>query len=411
MAATMTAHSRHLPLACDAGALDVLGRGDPAWMQAARRAAWARFAQAPMPARTDEACRRLDLSQLDLTTFHPAAPSHESAPPSADLATARAQGVVVEDLSSALVSHAATLRPLLDAAPSDGTFAALHQALWNRGTFIRIPRNIRVEQSLRTMTTADGDGIGYFPHTLILVEPGARAVVLDESLADGEGANLHCSVVTILVQSGARLVYANLQGLNLQTHRFLWQRVRVERDGHCLTFNGEFGGQLSRVEVSAELLGPGARSELFGLVMGRGAQHSEVHTFQQHTAPHTSSDLLYKTILRDRARSTYQGLIRVTKQAQQTDAYQANRNLLLGHEAHAESMPKLEIEADDVRCTHGATVGHVDEELQFYLMSRGLQAAAADRMIVDGFIEELLTRLPEESLREQARQHVARVVA
>ncbi len=405
MAATMTTHPSDLSLTCDAGALDVLGRGEPAWMQTGRREAWSRFAAAPRPSRTDENWRRLDLSQLDLTAFRPTAHAHDISSWTADL---RAQGVILEDLSTALTTHAATLRPLLDAAPSDGTLASLHQALWNRGTFIRIPHGVQLAEPLRAVTVTTGDGIGYFPHTVILVETGAQATVVEESLAEGEGANLHCGVVTILVQAGARLVYANLQNLNLQTHRFLWQRIRVERDGHCLSFNGEFGGQLSRAEVSAELLGPGARSELFGLTMGRGTQHSDIHTFQQHTAPNTSSDLLYKTILRDRARSTYQGLIRVTKQAQKTDAYQANRNLLLGHEAHAESIPKLEIEADDVRCTHGATVGHVDEELQFYLMSRGLDADAADRMIVDGFIGEVLTHLPEESLREQTRQHVVR---
>lgn len=406
MAATMTAHPNDLSLTCDAGALDVLGRGEPAWMQAARREAWARFTSTAMPSRTDEAWRRLDLTQLDLSAFRPAAPSHDITPLPAEL---RAQGVILEDLSTALTAHAAILRPLVSDAIADGKFTALHQAFWNRGTFIRIPRNVHVTTPLRTLTTVAGDGTGYFPHTVILVEPGAQAVVLEESLADGEGANLHCGVVTILVQAGGRLVYAYLQGLNRRTNHFVWQRIRVERDGHCVAFNGEFGGQRARAEISTELLGSGSRSELVGLVMGRDTQQSDIHTFQQHTAPHTSSDLLYKSVLRDRARSTYQGLIRVTKQAQQTDAYQANRNLLLSREAHAESIPKLEIEADDVRCTHGATVGHVDEELRFYLQSRGLDGAEADRMVVDGFVNELLARVPDESLRERAREYVERL--
>ena len=424
-------------LACDGMAVEALSLNEPAWMQTARRQAWTRFEQTAMPGRTDEAWRRLDLRGFDPAAFRPAASPFETSAWPANLRTAcdlsadqiagglayrnnhvhrwispvaHSRGVVVSDLASALATHASTLEPLLTSASTDGKLANLSQALWNRGTFIYVPRHAQVELPLHALLVESASGVGYFPRTVIVLDDDAQATVIEESLADAStGANLSGGLTTIWVKAGARLAYAQLQQLGSQTRRFLWQQIRVERNGQCVVFNGEFGGQQSRIEVTADLLGPGARSELFGLVMGRDQQHVDVHTFQQHTAPQTSSDLLYKSVLRDRARATYQGLIRVTKAAQKTDAYQANRNLLLSHEAKAESIPKLEIEADDVRCTHGATVGHVDEELQFYLRSRGLSLDEADRMIVDGFVGELLARLPQTALRDRTQWHLQRL--
>ncbi len=417
-------------------ALETLTRQEPTWLQAARRAAWARFQATALPDRTDDAWRRLDLHAFAPAAFPPVLPLVDAGSWPVELqpafgvsheqdaggllfdargshrwlnAEAAAQGIVLQELTSALTTHASLLQPWLTTSTIDGKLGALPQALWNRGAFLYIPPRVRVALPIRLALTEAGRGCGYFPRTAIILDEGAEAVVIDETItaADG-GANLVCGLATIVVKAGGRLTYAALQQLDRQTQRFSWQQVRVERDAHCRLVNGEFGGRVSRLELSVELAGSGARADLAGLVMGRGDQHSDVHTFQQHIAPHTTSDLFYKSVLRDRAHATYQGLIRVTKQAQKTDAYQANKNLLLSSEAKAESIPKLEIEADDVRCTHGATVGHVDDEQRFYLMSRGLSPEEADRMIVEGFVEDLLERVPEEAVRARMRWHAER---
>jgi Fe-S cluster assembly protein SufD len=252
-------------------------------------------------------------------------------------------------------------------------------------------------------------GAALFPHTLIVAEPESRVTYIEESLsATLEGLALNCAAIEVVARRGSRVRVATLQEWGRHVFHYSLQRARVKRDATVSSLVVTLGGRLSRVEVQSALEAEGGTSEMLGLYLADGDQHVDHSTLQLHMAPHTNSDLLFKGALRDRARSAFAGLIKVFKGAQRTDAYQKNRNLLLSPDARADSLPNLEIEADDVRCSHGATIGQVDELQLFYLMSRGLQRIEAERLLVRGFFEEVLARVPLPLLKEQIRRAVQR---
>lgn len=244
--------------------------------------------------------------------------------------------------------------------------------------------------------------------TTIVAEPESDATVIEEAIGDPAMTAPVTSIVEIVVRPGARLRYYHIQNWSRGTEHRYTQRATVERDGHFLSLLATLGSRVTTASVETQLVGPGARSDLYGVAFGDTEQRFEYHTLQDHVVGQTTSDLLYKTALEDRAASRYTGLIRIAKDAQKTDAYQANRNLLLSPEAKADSIPMLEILADDVRCTHGATVGPVDPEQAFYLMSRGVPFPSAERMIVEGFFDQVLQKVPLEDLRERLHAHVER---
>ena len=234
---------------------------------------------------------------------------------------------------------------------------------------------------------------------------GSRATVVEELLSEtAEGAALHDGGSEVFVGEEARLIYATLQDWGRHVYHYSNQRARVERGAELQWIQTVLGGRMVKTNSYFSLTGPGAEVYVHGFMFGDGRQHFDLHTLQKHLVDHTTSDLLIKGCLKDRARSIYQGLIQVAEGAQRTDAYQANRNLLLSDTARADSIPGLEILANDVRCTHGATIGTVDEEQMFYLMTRGLPRNQAQRLIVEGFFTPVLDRIPLESVRDQLRQ-------
>jgi Fe-S cluster assembly protein SufD len=279
--------------------------------------------------------------------------------------------------------------------PEEGKFAALNAALWNDGIFLYVPRGVKLDDPVRITRWFSESGVAYFSRTLIVAETASQVSYVDEVLSDDfERQTLTSSAVEIIAQDGAQVQYVAVQRLGRGGFYQAVQRTLAGRDATLDTLNVALGGTTTRVDLNARLLGPGANSDMLGLYFGDEDQHFDFNTSQDHVADHAGSDLLYKGALDGASRAVFRGIIRVHKGAQRTDAYQTNRNLLLSPQARADSLPNLEIEADDVKCSHGATVGELDAEAKFYLMSRGMTRVQAERLVVLGFLGEVLSRLP-----------------
>jgi Fe-S cluster assembly protein SufD len=291
--------------------------------------------------------------------------------------------------------------------PEEGKFAALTAALGRNGVFVYVPRGVQVEQPLHSIVWTPGAGLAHFSHLLIYLEEGASLTYVHETASpDDEEPSLHGGIVEIHVGAGANLRFVELQSLGRGVWNFTHERARVERDASLDWIFGAVGSRLTKNFSDLDLTGAGASGRMSGFYFADGEQHLDHDTQQNHLAPHTASDLLFKGALKGRSRSVWQGMIYVAPDAQGTDGYQANRNLILSEHARADSIPGLEILADDVRCTHGATVGKIDPELIFYLQSRGIPQAEAERLIVEGFFDPIMQRIPFDGVRARFEQAI-----
>jgi Fe-S cluster assembly protein SufD len=302
-----------------------------------------------------------------------------------------------------------------EAVKPDEKFAALHGAFAAGGVFLFVPRGVRVDLPIQALFWSDSPEHATFPHTVIVAEPDSEVSFVEQHASASTpatgGQGFASAVVEIVARQGARVRYSCLQEWGPSVWSFATIRAMVERDATVDTLVGGFGGRLSKNRVESRLVGPGASSKMLGILFGTSRQHFDYHTLQDHAAPSTTSDLLYKTELKDNARSVFSGMIRAHKQAQKTDAVQTNRNLLLSDHCRADSIPNLEIEANDLRCTHAAAIAPVDEEQVFYLTSRGIPRSDAVHLIVEGFFEPLLEQIPLPGLRERVRATVERKIA
>jgi len=371
----------------------------------ARLRAFERFETLPPPTERTEGWRRTELRGIDLTPPTPAPARCTIEVPDGDARKGVVATTLEDALASGRVSDAIALRPGL----SLGRFSALAQAAWRSGGHITVPAG--VELSAPLYVKWDG---GPYPRSHVVLERGARATIVEWH--DKASTPLMSGIVDLIVGEGARLTYVHVQNHASSTIAFSHQHARVGRDAKLITLNFAIGGRMSRSDVEVELVGQGAESDMLGLVFGEGDQQFDFHTLQGHRAPDTRSDLLFKSALDDRSHSTYTGVISIGKDAPRSEAYQANRNLLLGESARADTEPKLEILIDDVaRCTHGATVGPVDDEQLFYLRSRGLDTDTASRLIVEGFFQEVFHKVGDErvtaDLAKMVAPHVERLGA
>ena len=397
-------------------------------LRALRQEALKTFESLPWPVKTDEEWRRTDPEQVNLAKkgFSIDTESYEVGWET--IAPELIQsGVILTDLATALTQFPQLVEEyLFQTGTPEGLlkFVALHQAHWSQGLFCYIPEGVKVPLPLKAWGQIPGGRKAHFPHTLVVVGEGAEVTLIDERrsspgaplpLAEAapltppgaqETPSFSDEMVEIVLKAGSNARYIHLQRWAAPVVELFSQRVILEREAQFLNLNVGLGGSLLKANLETVLEGPGARAELFGIAFGSGRQHFDFHTLQDHKAPTTTSDLLYKSALKDQSKMIYTGLIRIRKQAQKSDAYQANRNLLLSQGAKADSIPMLEIEADDVRCTHGVAVGPVDEEQAFYLMSRGIPPAQAEHVIVEGFFEQVLNKIPVESVREQVRSDI-----
>jgi Fe-S cluster assembly protein SufD len=321
-----------------------------------------------------------------------------------------AQGVIFTDLSTAEKQYPELLANIIGQVvkPDEGRFAALAGAMANYGVFIYVPAGIEVEYPLHSVIWGPGSNLAYFSHIMVWLEPGSSLTYVHEAASpDGQsGQTLHSGLVEIHISDNASLRFVELQSWGDNVWNFSHERARVGRDGNLEWIFGALGSKLTKNFSEIDLVGDGATGKMSGFYFTDGTQHLDHDTQQNHLAPHTTSDLLFKGALKDSSRSVWQGMIYVAPGAQKTDGYQANRNLVLSSKARADSIPGLEILADDVRCTHGATVGKIDEDSVFYLLSRGIPYAEAEHLIVEGFFDPIMQRIPFEGVRKRFQQAI-----
>jgi Fe-S cluster assembly protein SufD len=405
-----------------------------------RARAWTAFEDLPYPTIRDEAWRRTDIRDLDGSVELPEAEAYLDLQPIPERLLAplvgdqhggqitllpggikvelndeiAQKGVIFTDIETAAREYPDPLARAFGQIikPEEGKFAALTAALAQNGVFIYVPRNVKVEQPLHSLLWGAGEGLAHFSHLVIWVDDGASLTYVHEAaspdeVSNGEdGQSLHGSIVEIHVGAGANLRFVELQSLGPNVWNFTHERVRVERDGNLDWIFGAIGTRLTKNFSDLDLVGQGSVGRMSGFYFTDGNQHLDHDTQQNHMAPHTTSDLLFKGALKGHSRSVWQGMIYVAPGAQQTDGYQANRNLILSKNARADSIPGLEILANDVRCSHGATVGKIDPELIFYLRSRGIPLEEAERLVVEGFFAPIMERIPFEGVRARFQEAI-----
>ncbi|ADH62912.1 FeS assembly protein SufD [Allomeiothermus silvanus DSM 9946] len=409
---------------------------EPRWLLEKRLAAWEAFARLPYPTLKTEEWRYTNLSKVPLEGLALELPtgqklSRQDLPAQvrsrleqaelsgvavfvgADLVylelpeELQAQGVVLTSIAEALKTHQAQVREALFRAVGwNEKLQAYNAALFTHGAFLFVPKGVEFDAPIGVFNYLEGGRLS-IGRTLIVAEPNSKAVYIEEYVSPAqveEGVNL--SVSELILEQGARLRHSHVQTLALGFYHFHRTRALLARDARLNDLTATFGGTLARTETQSELAGPGADSEMLGLYFAHGEQHLDHYTLQHHAEHHTKSDLLYKGAVKDRAHTVYSGLIKLEEAAQKADAYQSNRNLLLSSEARVDSIPQLEIAANEVRCTHGSTTAPVDEMQLFYLMSRGVPKHVAQQVLVKAHLYDVLTRIPLLPLRE----HIERII-
>ncbi len=417
---------------------------EPAWMKELRLLAWRLFEEMPMPRHKEEAWRRFPVRRIPsldgVVSFNagetnPIAgldglpgefkgylsredevsgtlihidgkPVYRAISPALEKA-----GVIFAPLSDALRDHSDLVKRYFmtdGVALTENKFAALHGALWNGGLFLYVPENVHVALPFQTLVGISDPNLGSFYHTLVVAERGSSVAILEDRVSERSGNALNSDVVEIFVGEGARVRYVNLQQWDTDRWNFTTQHTVVDREGDFTWLIGSLGGGKTKDFIRTDLIGPGARSQIYGFMFLEGDQLVDQSTYQRHVSGQTYSNLLFRNVLRDKTRSVFYGMIRVEPEAQATDAYQANNNLMLSEDARADTIPGLEIIANDVRCSHGATVGRIDPEQLFYLQARGLPKEEAERLIVHGFFDPILKQIPLEDVQNKMSNLVDR---
>jgi Fe-S cluster assembly protein SufD len=429
----------------------IVGAALPAWLEQRKLADLQTFADLPVPDSTSmEDWRRTDVSHVDLHAYQPApivpvpkshsrtswersgeggalvlqqggASTVANVPP--DFAE---QGVIVSTLEAAAREYPELVQKYLDhevVPAAAGKFAALNAAFWRGGVFVHIPRGVtaRLPVWAAYAPAASGEPQAVLPRSLVVVDEGASLIYTDE-YSGGTAAQpptagspsgrlgpadvLSSAVTEVILGDGASIQYLVLQQWGDAVDHVATHRVHLGRDCHAELVVAATGARLAKMYMEVAMMGAGSTARISGLVIGDGRQHFDFQSLQDHFAPSCMSDLLVKGALKDEAVSVYSGLIKIRKDAQHSDAYQANRTLILSPHAKADSIPKLEIEANDVRCTHGATVGQVDAEQLFYLQSRGFSLEEAQNTLVHGFFQPVIDRIALEQVRLQIHEAI-----
>jgi Fe-S cluster assembly protein SufD len=402
-------------------------RNEATWITDARRAAFEQYQTLLQEELDPEEFKRVDLRIFNAGKFRPSSGPVESSAIATLLSDKtefggsiahvngqtthtdvsdeiRGQGVLFGELQTLLTSHRELLEPYFmkhAVRPDADRFSAWHAAFWTGGTLLYVPRNVEITLPLHSLIAHSRDGIADFSHTLIILEDGARATLLEETTsASVETSGLHVGCVELIVGRNANLRYVQLQNWNQKSWHLAHQAGVVDAGGSLQWTVVGLGSRLSHIHQDINLNGRAATAEVNGVTFASDRQKISYYTQQHHKAQGTHSDLLYKEVLRDESRVVWRGMIKVDPAAQQTDGYQRSDALMLSDEARCDSIPGLEIEADDVKCTHGATTGRVDREQIFYCMSRGIRRNEAMHMIVEGFFQKVYDRIPVEVVRE-----------
>ena len=408
---------------------------EPEWVRSLRQEAWEMYLDTPMPTMKDEDWRRTDFRELaldDLLLYMPAgldAASEEDLPETlrshittgdewgglavqvnSEIVFTRldeslqAQGVILAPLAEAINTHPELVQPHLGriVTPGDGKFPALHGAFLSGGIFCYVPPDTTVELPIQALIWMNAENIAVFPHVLLVADRGSKVTFVERYASPTlEAQSFSCPATEVVVRDGARVSHVTIQDWGRHVIELGFQRLRVENDGYLHTILSATGGKLVKNYVDNSFAGSGVESFHRGVFFTDGTQHMDYKTMQDHRAPYSTSDLLVKGALRDRSRAVFTGVINVRKGSKRTDAYQENRNLLLSKRARSDSIPILEIDNDDVRCTHGSATGQVDKEELFYVMAHGLDKHNAARMLVEGFFSEAIQHTPLDGVQAQ----------
>jgi Fe-S cluster assembly protein SufD len=373
--------------------------------------ALARYRELPLPDTTQEAWRFTSLRGFDPDSFGQGSVAETGTGPGETMLDLDVAGMAVVTEAGISVERAPegiTFAPLTDDAERlyslvgwTDKFTAHNAAMWQHGLLVHVPKGVVLERPLYVRVANTVEGGSLFWRMLVVAEEGSRFTLVEEyASASPELSGYSNAAVELFVGQGAKLEYVSVQNYSQETWHFATHHAAVDRDAELDWVAGGFGSKKGKIRIQNDLVGPGATSRVTGAYFADGDQHLDYDTFQEHAAPNTESDFAFKGALRDTATTVWRGMIRVEPDAQKTNAYQENRNLLLSPKAHADSIPGLEIMANDVRCTHGATLGRVDRNMLFYLMARGLSRAEAERLIVRGFFQDVLDRVDIEPVRE-----------
>jgi len=377
---------------------------EPAWLEERRRQGGALTETLPLPDARTKGWEFTDLASLDLDSYTGT---------DAAVEVSGGEGATVVSLAEAVESHAELLQEALGSLVSiEDPFVARNEADWRDGVLVHVPRGVKLEEPVRIEVPVSESGTAVSWRTLIVLEEGAEAEVWEHSSSPGDEIDaLLNSVVELAVGQGATLRYVSTQDISESAWIFSSQRAQVERDGRLDWTALGFGSARGKVRMETKLAGPGAEARVTGGYAGGAGQHLDYDTTQEHAAPNTNSDLAFRGVLAAGSTAVWRGMIKVDPGAQQTDAFQESRNLLLSTDAHADAIPGLEILADDVRCTHAAAIAQIDRDQLFYLTSRGLDPAAAKGLIVEGFLESLVERLAEGPVRDEVSAALERRLA
>ena len=390
--------------------------GEPDWVLERRLESWAWFEKLELPGEKEEPWRYTNLARLrfKLDRFSALAPDGpaeriEEVPGRCGLLVEKGSHrsldrhpvhdptrVIFTDIHTAIAEHPDLVRPHLFAQVDTTThiFSALHGALFSGGAFLYVPRGVSVDFPIETRHLLEGGGSSIFPHTLIVVEEGAEICYIERFSSHGlSGPALSDAAIEVVAGQASRVFVTSIQEYEKQAWHFELQRYSTARDVNFKSLVVTLGGKFSRTETTTAIGGEGNSVDMLGVYLPDSGQHFDFRTLQDHRAPHSTSDLLYKGALKADARAVYAGMIHVRPNGAETDAYQTNRNLILSDDALADSKPELEIENNNVRCSHAASVGQIEEEEIFYLQSRGLDRVSAERLIAHGFFEEVLGRV------------------
>ncbi len=378
---------------------------EPAWLSERRQRGASLTESLPLPDQKAKGWEFTDLSGLDIGSYEDVVVD--------DVQVTGAEGATVIPLSEALSSHSQLLEEQLGSlVPIEDPFVARNEAAWRDGVLVHVPRGVNVAEPIRIEVPVDADGTAVSWRTLIVLEEGAEAEVWEHWSSPGDEIDAMLnSVVELSVGQAATLRYVNTQDISERAWIFATQRAQVERDGRLDWAALGFGSARGKVRMETKLAGPGSEARVTGGYAGGPGQHLDYDTTQEHAAPNTNSDLAFRGVLAAGATAVWRGMIKVDPGAQQTDAFQESRNLLLSTEAHADAIPGLEILADDVRCTHAAAIAQIDKEQLFYLTSRGLDPALAKSLIIEGFLESLVERLAEGPVRDEISAALERRLA
>ncbi|MFL6541992.1 MAG: Fe-S cluster assembly protein SufD [Chthoniobacterales bacterium] len=407
----------------------------PAWFREQQRAGWREFQKLPMPTRKEQVWRFANIDALKLDDYQRAPELTDDL--RAELlerstgfseATARLifadeqlverdvipdllreRGVIFQPLDRAIIEHEDLVREHFMAERAtlgSAKFAALHRAFVSSGAFLYVPHGVEIELPVEIFHWLATPDAAVFPHLLLVAGELSKVTVVEHFRSAANALGFACGVNDLIVGRGANVRYVCVQEWSERVVAVQVNATRVERDASALSLNINLGASYARFESRSRLVGEGSRSDMLAIGVATGRQEFDARTLQDHECPHTTSDLLYKNALNDSARTTFGGLIRVEPHAHFTDAYQTVRNLLLSDDAEANSMPGLEILADNVKCSHGATSGQIHEDELFYLLARGIPKPIAQQLLVQGFLNEVTDRLRHPACEGLVRQAI-----